>query len=390
MKASAVTEPSLLAHLARARLQALTNAPYMASALIAMVFFQVDDLKTICVDAHLRIYLDPVTVMTWSTDELAGALLHESHHFVRSHHSRAPAGPWNDDLWNVAADLEINDDLETANVTLPVGALTPVHMGLEPNRTAEWYFDRLVREVVTVRVCCGSGATGTSKPWELDSDESGVSRLRATAIVDDVAESVRRAPPGSTPGGLTRWAQAHHHDVPWERVLRSAVLSAASRSCGQIDYSWSSPNRRHRGRAILPRLRGTKATVLCIVDTSGSMSQVEIDAALGEVLAVARATAVERTFVASCDTSPTFHGDVRSVTALEFVGGGGTSLENALSIIDQYRLDPEIVVFLTDGMTSWSTEPPTALAGRRTIVVTPAGNPTGPSWADSVVCRNSC
>lgn len=380
-----VTDREVLRHLARARLLALAEAPYMAAALTAMVFYEVDDLGTIGIDARLRVYLDPVTVMSWSTDELSGALLHEAHHFLRSHHERSPAGTWNVDRWNVAGDLEINDDLVVSGVVLPDGALTPERFGLPPNQTAEWYFDNLPGD--HVQVCCGSGATGTPMPWELSTDDSGVSTARARTILDTVAECVRQAPPGSTPAGLARWATAQQSQVPWERVLRAAVRGATARGSGQSDYSWSSPNRRHRSRVILPRLRATMTTILCVVDTSGSMSNDDLDTALGAVVSVARSMSVERTWVASCDATPTFHGDARSVTSLELKGGGGTSLENALSVIDDHRLDPDVVIFLTDGLASWSDEAPATLARRHTIVVTPEGNPSGPPWAESVVIQ---
>jgi predicted metal-dependent peptidase len=114
------------------------------------------------------------------------------------------------------------------------------------------------------------------------------------------------------------------------------------------------------------------------------MQQTDIEKALGEVLSIAKEMCVERTYVASCDTQATFHGDVRSTTSLELVGGGGTSLEKALEVIRTNRIDPTVVVFLTDGQTTWSNSPPEELARRYTIVVTPRGNPPGPEWAESI------
>ena len=388
MTAVPVTDPQVLGHLARARLHALSDSPYMAAALTAMLFLQVEGMGTVGVDDRLRVYLDPEAVMSWSVEELAGALLHEANHFLRSHHARAPHGPWHAERWNVAGDLEINDDLLAAGIVLPAGALTPERMGTEPNRTAEWYFGNLPHEDPEVHVCCGSGATGVPMPWELGADGSGVSTARARAIMDQVAEAVRSSPPGSVPGGLSRWAEARAGEVPWEKVLRAAVRGAVARGNGQTDYSWSTPNRRHRGPVILPRLRGTTTTVLCVIDTSGSMSQAQVDTALGEVVSVARSMCVERTYVASCDTEATFHGEARSVTTLELTGGGGTSLESALGLIETHRLDPDVVVFLTDGFAPWSDHVPAELARRHTIVVTPAGHPTGPDWAQSVVVKS--
>lgn len=385
MSARRISDPHVMGHLATARLRALSNAPYLASALTAMVFLEVDNIGTVGVDPHLRTYVDPSTVMMWSADELAGVLQHEANHFLRSHHARAPKSSQLAYRWNVACDLEINDDLEAAGIVLPSGALTPKSLGLAPNHTAEWYMENLRPDEERASiVCCGSGATGIRMPWELVDGQSGVSSARARSIVNQVAEAILDALPGTIPGGLSRWATAQKGEVSWDRVLRAALRGFVARGSGQTDYSWSTPNRRHRGRVILPRLRGSRTTVLCIVDTSGSMQQTDIEKALGEVLSIAKEMCVERTYVASCDTQATFHGDVRSTTSLELVGGGGTSLEKALEVIRTNRIDPTVVVFLTDGQTTWSNSPPEELARRYTIVVTPRGNPPGPEWAESI------
>lgn len=385
MSTTPISDPKVRNHLAMARLRALSNAPYLASALAAMVFLQVDNIGTVGIDQNLRTYVDPATVIKWSVDELAGVLQHEANHFLRSHHARAPMGSQLGHRWNVACDLEINDDLEAAGIILPSGALTPERLGLAPNHTAEWYMENLqLDEKHTSMVCCGSGATGIKMPWELTDGQLGVSSARARSILDQVAEAILESPPGTIPGGLPRWAAAQKGTVSWDRVLRAALRGSIARGSGQSDYSWSTPNRRHRGRVILPRLRGCRTTVLCVVDTSGSMRQSDIEKALGEVLSISKEMCVERTYVASCDTQATFHGDFRSTTSLELMGGGGTSLEKALEVISANKIDPTVVVFLTDGQTKWSSAPPNELVRRRAIVVTPRGNPTGPEWAESI------
>lgn len=382
MKARPLSDPAIANHLARARLHALSDMPYLASALTAMTFLEVEGLGTVGIDDRLRTYVDPVTVMHWTVPQLAGALLHEANHFLRGHHARAPFDPWGTQRWNIAGDLEINDDLTVAGIELPDGALQSELFGLPVGRTAEWYYDRLPQQRSESVVCmCGSAATGVALPWETSDPRSGVSISRAISIVETVADAIRHAPPGTTPGGLARWAQAAGSAVPWTRILRHAVRDSVARTGGQSDYSWTLPNRRHRGRVILPRLRSARVSVLCVVDTSGSMSQADVDAALGEVDAICSCMSVERAFIASCDADATFHGEFRSLTSIELVGGGGTTLEKALDLIKEHHLKPDVVVFLTDGQTQWSESPPISLSGARAIVVTPEGAQPGPDWA---------
>ena len=379
-----LTDPQVASHLARARLHALSDMPYLASALTAMAFYEVEGLGTVGIDDRLRTYVDPVTVMTWTVSQLAGALIHEANHFLRSHHARAPQGPWHAKRWNIAGDLEINDDIVAAGIELPTGALQPATCSLPDAKTAEWYFDQLPEPDDEHFVCCGSGATGVVTPWEITEPGTGVSISRAASIVEAVAEAIRNSPAGSVPAGLSRWAEASRSEIPWTTVLRGVVRQAVTRAAGQTDYSWSTPNRRHRGKVILPRLRGTRVTVLCVVDTSGSMTEDDIETALGEVDAICRNQSVERAFVASCDSAATLHGEFRSLTSLELVGGGGTTLEIALELIDEHRLDPDVVIFLTDGYTSWSSERPPALNRSKALVLSPAHHSRGPDWAVNI------
>ena len=384
MTACPITEPQVASHLAKARLHALSDMPYLASALTAMAFHEVEGLGTVGIDDRLRTYVDPATVMTWTVSQLAGALIHEANHFLRSHHARAPQGPWHAKRWNIAGDLEINDDIVAAGIELPVGALQPATFDLPDAQTAEWYFDRLPDSDDEHFVCCGSGATGVVMPWEITEPGTGVSTSRAASIVEAVAEAIRNSPAGSVPAGLSRWAEASRSEIPWTTVLRGVVRQAVARAAGQTDYSWSTPNRRHRGKVILPRLRGSRVSVLCVVDTSGSMTEDDINAALGEVDAICRNQSVERAFVASCDAEATLHGEFRSLESVELVGGGGTTLEIALDLIEEHPLNPDVVIFLTDGLTSWSDEAPATLVRRPVIVVSPASAPAAPDWATHV------
>lgn len=385
-----VTDAAVANHLARARLHALSDAPYLASALTAMTFVETPGIGTVGIDDRLRTYVDPEAVSRRTVAQLAGALIHEANHFLRDHHGRAPRGPRAAHRWNIAGDLEINDDISAAGIELPPGALQPASHGLPAGRTAEWYFAGLPESIDDeVILCCGSGATGSAMPWELGEGGPGISRSRAASIVESVAEAIRNSPPGTVPGGLSRWAEASRSEVHWTAVLRASLRAAVARAAGQTDYSWSSPNRRHRGRVLLPRLRGPRIDVLCIIDTSGSMTQGDIDAALGEVRALRSNNHVERTYVASCDSAATFHGELRSVERLELVGGGGTSLDTALGLIAEHRLRPQVVVFLTDGLMEWPDRPPAEVTGRHSVVVAPEGTRGLPEWADTVLVNSA-
>jgi predicted metal-dependent peptidase len=385
MKSTALGNGELMRHLAGARLLALSSMPYLAAVLTSMRFFEQEGLGTVGVDGHLRVYVDPITISGWSTKELAGALLHEANHFIRQHHVRAPYGVWFAKRFNIAGDLEINDDLRAAGVPLPNGGLFPEQFGFDPGHTAEHYFEALKDVVTDDVVCsCGSGATGVPLPHELGDDGTTLDESRRRAILDATSTAIESSGPGLVPAGLSRWAKARKSEVPWDRILRQHIRHGITRGSGQVNYSWSTPNRRIQGRVILPRLRGVAAQVLCIVDTSASMSQDLLDKATSEVKSVCQQASVSDVHLISCDAKATYHGRISTVENLRLIGGGGTHLEDCLKLIKSNKLNPSIVIFLTDGFTTWSDELPTELEKRKVIVVIPRGNPPGPSWAETV------
>lgn len=369
----------------KARLAALQLMPYFATPLMRSTLIESPGLGTVAIDERLRIYVDPVAVENWSNDELAGAILHEVNHVIRLHFSRAPKGPQNAHRWNIAGDLEINDDLAMANVKLPTGALHPATFGFEPHLSAEQYYDLLPED--SEESCdCGSGADAIRRDYELPGDSPiGLPAEDLPSIVRAVANEIRSAPPGTIPGGLSRWAESLVPVIPWETVLRACVRRGLLSGSGGADFSWSSPSRRARPPIILPRLRNRRLSAFCVVDTSGSMDDALINRALAEVCGVAKSLSVDNVYLASCDTHATYHGRFNARHRFELFGGGGTSLERALPLIDENRLKIELVVFVTDGYTNWSPEPPAQLRRAATVVVTPEGAPPGPAWAKQVV-----
>ena len=153
--------------LGSARLWAADRAPYLSTALFAMHTIDSPGLGTFGVDKHWRLYVDPERLRTWSVAEAGSVLIHEVHHLLRDHGGRAEllhGDSFNARRFNVAADIEINDDL--SDLELPAGACTPEAFGVPPRELAEGYYAMLSRFEGPVRADCGSAADGRPRPWE--------------------------------------------------------------------------------------------------------------------------------------------------------------------------------------------------------------------------------
>lgn len=89
--------------------------PYIASAIFRLTPISAPGLQTMGVDKFWRCYIDFDYMMEKGVEYAAGVLAHEPWHLLRDHNKRAANvgadTPQYSFLWNIAGDLEINDDI---------------------------------------------------------------------------------------------------------------------------------------------------------------------------------------------------------------------------------------------------------------------------------------
>jgi predicted metal-dependent peptidase len=207
-----------------------------------------------------------------------------------------------------------------------------------------------------------------------------------------VAEAVREYAAtrscGSMPAGWCRWAEQAlaGPQVPWRRVLASAVRRAIAHVAGCCDYTYHRPGRRRIPRIVTPALQRPLVTVSVVVDTSDSMGQIELDTAMAEVKGVIRAAGIgpRRLLVLACDAAVGAVTRVRRVSDVQLVGGGGTDMRVGIAAAEAAKPAPDVVVVLTDGMTPWPNHPT-----RARLVVAIIGDQTAlqfvPEWATALL-----
>jgi predicted metal-dependent peptidase len=191
---------------------------------------------------------------------------------------------------------------------------------------------------------------------------------------------------GTLPGGWQRWAEeVLEPAVDWRQALSGAVREAAAWAGGAIDYTYRRPSRRTpalRG-VVLPSLRRPLPRVAVVVDTSGSMGDAELAAALGEVTGVLREVGVRgnRVTVLACDADVHAVSRVTATEQISLGGGGGTDMRVGIDAALGARDRPSIVVVLTDGFTPWPGEVPSC---RLIAALIGSGAPQPPNWVETV------
>jgi len=359
-----------------ARLWITLNRPYYSKALFSSELIPSTDVDTMAIDDRWHIYVNSEFVDGLTVEQTATVLIHELNHGLRTHSRRAAAVGvriGQSEVWNAAADCEINDDLLEDDLDLP-GGLLPDKFGLEEGRTAEHYFPELMKQatVVGVVVDCGSGCTGNPAIYEENTDSetgdvTGLDPLEQDMVRQAVAAAVREHQRthgiGSVPGGLERWAdQTLDPKVDWRRTLESAVRRGVHLRAGAADYTWQRPSRRNdcSEPVIRPGMTRPVPDIAVVVDTSGSMGDQDLATALAEIRGIlTRVVPGDGVRVYSVDADVASEGQVFNTRQINLAGGGGTDM--CVGIEAAAATKPAAIIVITDGFTPWpETRPPGA------------------------------
>jgi predicted metal-dependent peptidase len=389
--------------LAAARLWAASRFPYLATGLFGAQVTAARGIGTVAVDEGWRLQADPALAAGWTAAQVGSVLVHHVCHLLRAHAERAGSAGVTTErgrIWVLCADAEINDDLVPAGLELPGGPVLPRHLGLETGLLAEQYHAAARATGGPFppggvpgtgadgwSLDCGSGADGCPRPWDSDGGPRlppWQAQLLCRQVAQDCIRHGREA--GTVPAGLLRWAsQLLEPAVDWRKVLAAELRRAVADTSGAVDYSYRRPSRRAAvaGTVVLPALRRPVPEVAVVCDTSGSMTDDLLAAALAEVEGLLRTVGLARQVrVLACDTAVGPARRVSSARQVELVGGGGTDMGAGIAAAARLRPRPGIVVVLTDGFTPWPEEPPRGI--RAVVGLLGDDAPEAPGWARSV------
>lgn len=382
--------------LAAGRLIATRKAPYFGAMINALVPTVVEGLGTIGVTKDAMLVYDPAWIEKRDFDEMGALYWHEVMHLVLNHHGRR--GDRDPLLWNVAGDIFINDQgRSTLQLKFPAGGCFPEKFKdksgapLKPNLTADEYYSLLLeagKDAAQKALDgmqgdgdwqsgkCGSGAgnaredepAGSGKEGARSESDVQQTRMRVAEAVKAHAQGGGHGKGrGNMPLGLDRWADEFTKPpkVPWQAILARTIRQAVSYRPGAVDYSYSRISRRQGGvgfgvgNPVLPAFVRPVPEVAFVLDTSGSMSQVQLASGIAETLGVLRSCGSEITFL-SCDYAVHAHATLTQPSQLARLvkGGGGSSFDPAFEHLARMRRRPQVAIFATDGDICVPATPP--------------------------------
>ncbi len=202
----------------------------------------------------------------------------------------------------------------------------------------------------------GSGGQASQKPDPLSQAEREALSEQWKNRLAAAAQAARQA--GKLSQSMMRWVDdLLAPSLPW-RALLARFFAVNQRD----DYSWRRPSRRE-GDALLPRLSSEGLDVVAAIDTSGSISDEELRAFVGELDALKGQVRAKVTLLA-CDNHVAENAPwefepwdtMQLPPGLE--GGGGTDFRPVFDWVETENRSPNLLVYFTDAEGDFPKQPP--------------------------------
>ena len=321
-----------------------------------------DDLPTMATDG-VSIWYNTNYVERQEIDVIISLLAHEILHIVKRHVPRM--GSRDPQLWNQAADYDVNGDLVQSGFKLWAGAL---HDKQFYGKSVETIYDELARDADKRPEQGDTAGEDLKQPKNQSPEQKERAEQNVKERVAFAATQARLA--GQMSEGLERIVgEMLAPSIPWEAVLLEFMLAISN---GGED--WCRRSRMALGRFLPAQRSRSMGEIVLAVDTSGSISDDVFRRVASELDYIADIVKPECVRVIWCDSR--VHGEQLFERGEEIQlkpkGGGGTDMRVALEFAAQY--DPAVVILFTDGYTPWCAEPPYPLLVLSTTeVVAPIG-----------------
>ena len=325
----------------------ILDHPFFGTACTKRPIIYTDTVPTAAMSATGQMYMNVDFCAPLSVRQLMFLLAHEAMHYMLCHGLRR--GHRDPQAWNVAADKVINDTL------IDAGVGDFIDGGITLDGAREMAAESLYDENDDGD---GEGPGGLGNdigdPTDADGqplDDATIHQLEAEAKIDAIQSAKAAKAVGKLPASIERIIEELVNvTTPWYDILERFMA-------GKIKdgYSWNRPNRRFIARNIY--IPGTDyvpkmGPVVIGVDTSGSIGPDEIAMFNGHINRIIDTCNPEVVHVVYCDY------DVAGVdeytpqdfpVTIQCKGGGGTSFKPVFDWIDNNAIEPECVVYLTDG-----------------------------------------
>ncbi len=334
----------------KARANLVVGHPFFGALSLRLKLTEDPSIETAMCDG-ITIKYNPKFVDDLPLTKVQGLIAHEVMHPAFLHHTRR--GSRDHKKWNIACDYAINNILVDAGFDLPEGGLVSSNY---KGMTAEHIYSLLPENTPTSKRYSSDGSGNPDPGGDggvEDSPEKGESRqhneeAQWKIAVSQAAHVAKQR--GKLPAELERLLENVFEPVlPWKAILHRFMTEKSL-----DDFSWKRSNRRliSQGIYIPSRLsEDAMGDVVVVIDTSGSITDKELQEFGSEITGIISETRPQKTYVMYCDARVAHVDEFDPDDNITFTarGGGGTDFRPPFDWLEEKGITPKALVYLTDG-----------------------------------------
>ena len=353
--------------LVTARIGLLLRHSFFGNLATRLTLTNADEWCSTAATDGLKFYYNSKFIMMLKPKEVEFLVAHEVLHVVYDHMDRR--GTRDPQLWNIADDYAVNADLKRHKVGQFITTVPCLYEQKYDGKAAEEIYDDLMKNVQKININDlidqmiddhmdnaddGEGDSdgdqdGKGKRPKMSPEERERARQEIKQAIINAAQS---AEAGSLPKGVERLIkQATDPVMPWRELIQTNLTSAI-----RTDFSWMRPSRRSwHIDAVLPGMTpGEEIDVVVAIDMSGSISNKQAQAFLGEISGMMEAFDGYKVHVFCFDTDIYNPQDFTSenldtIDGYEPAGGGGTDFDAIFDYLKSVGNVPKRLIVFTDG-----------------------------------------
>jgi len=358
-----LNKKELLKKLTTARSSLLYKEPFYGTLLMKLKF-SLAPCGTACTDME-RIYWDPEFLGKLTQEETELVMLHELLHCVLGHCVRRKNK--NPELYNIAADIVVNSNILQARglTEFVVDGIKLMHKAPDGKEgslyTVEQVYDMLLVSAQMVQ-SSGNGQIDNHEIWSSVKGKEELEQEWMQEIINTVNQ--KGCSPEGTPACIRQILEELDYEskLNWKEILHDFVQLVND----TYDYTFSPADKRFSDTDfIIPAYYEMETeevkNLWFVVDTSASISQEMLSDMFSEIKsALIQLEGLEGklSFFDTAVTEPLEFDNVRTLSEIKPVGGGGTSFFSIFAYMNDYMMEdlPAGVIIMTDGWASFPKE----------------------------------
>jgi len=394
----------------RARVLMGKEQPFFAYMVLKLKPIEKKEIETIGININGNLYYNPEWIKNIGEDtELKSILTHEVLHLVFNHLIRQ--GIRNQEMFNIASDICINNMLYNNGFEIIKGALNPINNRIKigkkeivdidkksAEKIYEELYDELKKNIKNNKIYVyfdsdesndgegESGSQGSNKKQKKGKENnkkecSGKGNNKKELkgfdvhILSDGKETATKEQQkkwkrmiveattyakniGKLPAGMERLVEELIDEkINWKELLYRYVTNELN-----YDWTYSYPSKKSQATGIyLPSLKKENIDIIVSIDTSGSISKEELSSFICEIINLGKSfnNLKITLIVCDCEIKDTFeltNGNIEKAQELLIKGGGGTSHIPVYNWIEENMPNAKLLINFTDGFSVFPDE----------------------------------